>query len=152
MSEGIEDDVYQCTQGVVLVRLFYQATRQGPRFPCEGHVLLEVAHNGGYRVPYVAGNLLNLNHSVLAIKSLGRQESSQGAAYNISEVVNDEVDLGVALNNTTQKTVHSSNYLSDNIRDFVEEVDEQRVQVQGRKRSVHDGNHCDGTSQPIFPG
>lgn len=55
---------------------------------------------------------------------IGRDKSlPAGAAYNISEVVNNEVDLGVALNNAAQKAVHSGNYFSNNIRDFVQEVD-----------------------------
>lgn len=80
------------------------------------------------------------------------QSLSPGATYNISEIVDNEVDLGVSLNNAAQKAVHSSNYFSNNIRDFVQEIDKQRVEVQRRKRSVHDGNHCGGTSQPIFSG
>lgn len=77
---------------------------------------------------------------------------SPGATYNISEVVNDKIDLGVALNNAAEKAVHSSNHFSNNIRDFVQEIDKQRVEIQRRKRSVHDVDHYDGTSQRIFSG
>lgn len=80
----------------------------------ESHVLLVVANDAAKSATASVGDLL----------------------HNVAEVVDEEVDLGVAVDDGAEKTIHGADDIVDDISHCVEEVDQERVQIEGCQGTV----------------